>query len=330
MQVKLCKIPIQLNTVTPAIQSDWNDIFVLHKLQKGTDQPKIFITAYPIDLAPPINENDITSTFKSPNGSYSLASTADGRSMLTLASGAIICLPNLNQPFDLAKPISAEMFVSQEIIEKGQIEDVTFTLLAPLLRRFGIFIVHAFGAVHPTKPIAALIIGRSGQGKTTTGLALIKEGWRFLGNDAILLSKNDHNQIIAWPSPGKINLHPYSLTILGNSAFFPSDLKIGSDGKYHFPAETLVHQPTPHTFVNFQLFPQISNRQGACQFKKMSNTIALSRTMEQSVDHWDSQTLTQHFVFLEQLVSQAQSFQVTNTITLANYGEQLMAHSKAK
>ena len=52
--------------------------------------------------------------------------------------------------------------------------------------------------------------------------------------------------------------------------------------------------------------------------------------MEQSVDHWDSQTLTQHFAFLEQLVSQARSFQATNPADLSNYGKRLLDYLAIK
>ena len=324
------EIPIQLNTDIPDVYADWNDIFILHQHHEENVQSNVIIHASLLDETPLKDTCRPTVNFESSNGSYSLAYTTDGRSMLTVASGAVLCLPDLNQPFNFLEPISADMFVTQDIIEMGQIEDVTFTLLAPILRRYNIFIVHAFGVTHPTKPVATLIIGGSGQGKTTTGLSLINEGWRFLGNDAIFLSKNNQNQIIAWPSPGKINLHPKSLEILETTAFVPSYPRLGSDGKYHFSATSFANQTSPPAPVYLQLFPSVVYRRGESRFKKITASIALSQTLEQSVDHWDSQILVQHFSFLEQLTSQSHRIQAENTADLSNYGKRLMALLKAK
>ena len=97
IQVKLCDIPIELNTHIPAIHSDWDDIFVLQQ-HKTDAQPRIIIDAFLLDQAPPADQSRTITHFESPNGRYSLASTTNGRSMLTLASKAIICLPDEVEP----------------------------------------------------------------------------------------------------------------------------------------------------------------------------------------------------------------------------------------
>ncbi len=61
----------------------------------------------------------------------------------------------------------------------------TFTLLK-LLRPLGFYSLHAAGVVSPTG-LGLLIIGPSGSGKTTLALGLIRQGWGYLSDDAVLL-----------------------------------------------------------------------------------------------------------------------------------------------
>ncbi|MFK7801920.1 MAG: hypothetical protein AB8G95_09830 [Anaerolineae bacterium] len=328
MRIKLCDIPIALKTDIPKIQADWQAIFACHLQQQNNQQPAIEIQALPLDQAPPSDLNRPITQFESTNGTYQLALTTDGRSKLTLASGAIVTLPNLGLPYDKSQPIQSELYITPNLANFGQVEDITFALLAPIMRRFKVYIVHAFGVVHPTKPEAVLIIGRSGQGKTTTGLSLIEEGWKYLGNDAIFLSINAQGKIVAWPSPGQINLHPKSVTLLNQSQYLPKSLATGPNGKYHFSPQTFAQDKLGPTEVRLQLFPKIVNHAGKCQLEHLPNSIALSQTIEQSVDHWDTIAMEDHFTFLEQLNSQTKSFKAKNTTDLKSLSNALLNYSK--
>jgi hypothetical protein len=58
--------------------------------------------------------------------------------------------------------------------------------LLKLLRPLGLFSLHAAGVVAP-KGLGVLIIGASGSGKSTLTLTLIRQGWKYLSDDAVLL-----------------------------------------------------------------------------------------------------------------------------------------------
>jgi hypothetical protein len=59
--------------------------------------------------------------------------------------------------------------------------------LVILLHRHGLFALHANGVVK--EDTGVLIIGDSGCGKTTLTLSLIREGWRYLADDALMLRR---------------------------------------------------------------------------------------------------------------------------------------------
>ncbi len=58
------------------------------------------------------------------------------------------------------------------------------------LRRCGIYKLHAAGVVKPGSDKGALIIGDSGCGKSTLTIELASSGWRYLSDDALILSEN--------------------------------------------------------------------------------------------------------------------------------------------
>jgi hypothetical protein len=60
-----------------------------------------------------------------------------------------------------------------------------FTLLK-LLRSVGIYSLHAAGVV-TSKGLGLLIVGESGSGKSTLAIGLIRQGWRYLSDDALLI-----------------------------------------------------------------------------------------------------------------------------------------------
>jgi hypothetical protein len=60
--------------------------------------------------------------------------------------------------------------------------------LARLLRASQLYCLHAAGLVNPSGD-GVLVIGASGSGKTTLALALIRQGWRYLSDDAVLLHR---------------------------------------------------------------------------------------------------------------------------------------------
>lgn len=63
--------------------------------------------------------------------------------------------------------------------------------LAMLLRRQGLYGLHASGLVKEGRGL--LIVGSSGVGKTTLTLGLVREGWTYLSDDALMLRKDSED-----------------------------------------------------------------------------------------------------------------------------------------
>ena len=59
------------------------------------------------------------------------------------------------------------------------------------LRRFGLFDLHSAGVVNPESGKGVLIVGPSGNGKSTLALQLALAGWPYLSDDELLLSLVD-------------------------------------------------------------------------------------------------------------------------------------------
>ncbi|MEM9773261.1 MAG: hypothetical protein AAF902_01680 [Chloroflexota bacterium] len=319
MRVKICEIEVELESKIPAVCQEWQEIFVNHVCHPpNTQPPHIKIRANAIEEAPSITSFKNHQTFHSDDGTYSRSQSEENQTRLDLASGAIILFGHSrSKDFD-----RGELFLPKKLIQNGQVEDVTFALLAPIFRKFDIYIIHAFGAVHPYQPEAVLIIGPSGSGKTTSGLSLIEDGWHFLGNDAIFLSKNKDGEVIAWPSPGRINIHPSSIELLNQPDYLTDDLPIAPDGKYHLSSTILFnHEPTK-TPVRTLVFPQIS-LENRFSHQPISQSVALTKTMEQSIDNWDVNYLEKHLSFLQALIKQTRSYSTLLSTNLSQFSQQV-------
>jgi hypothetical protein len=73
-------------------------------------------------------------------------------------------------------------------------------ILGEVIRGSGRFLLHAACLVHPDVDECLLIFAPSGMGKTTTSLALARQGWRLGGDDAAILKiVRNEPQVFALP-----------------------------------------------------------------------------------------------------------------------------------
>jgi hypothetical protein len=88
-----------------------------------------------------------------------------------------------------------------------------FTIpLAELLKRMGLYMVHAAGLSVAGKGL--LVAGQSGAGKTTLAIALVRAGFGFLADDTVFLSSGERGlRILAFPD--EVDVTPHTLE------FFP-------------------------------------------------------------------------------------------------------------
>jgi|SoiMethySBSTD1v2_1073268.scaffolds.fasta_scaffold07985_8 hypothetical protein len=129
-----------------------------------------------------------TGEFKVPtNGSF--AFEADGVSgiedhdafYLSDGSSVFYLQPTLKQ---------ADAYLSPSFFDKSVLQQSNFWsfCLLKLLRTLGFFSLHAAGLVSPEGQ-GTLVVGAPGSGKSTLALGLIRNGWGFLSDDAVLVHR---------------------------------------------------------------------------------------------------------------------------------------------
>lgn len=111
--------------------------------------------------------------------------------------------------FDLAN--EARIWIpsqSQDIIE--QVEHQLVLLLARGWANAGWTPLHAGTLIPPGENRCALVCASSGAGKTTMLAALLRRGWRTLGDDKVLL-RREGDRVIARSLARRFHLHPSSV-----------------------------------------------------------------------------------------------------------------------
>lgn len=191
------------------------------------------------------------------------------------------------------------------IIDSGRFEDVIYTSLAPLLRRRGYFLVHAFAAARPDGQ-AVLITGPSRSGKTTAGLSLLLDGWQLLANDVALLERRPDG-IYCLPAPGDVGIRPLTFALLpGLDAFVgrPADATGAFNGAAHDLIGGRWALPAPITAVCLARV----QADAPTRIENASRALCLARLMEESMDRWDEATLSGHLEILQAVCEQSQTF----------------------
>lgn len=246
----------------------------------------------------------------------------NGRVWLHYHDGALLSVP-LGETTDTP---TITGYVTPKALAYGRFEDITFTSLAPLLRRRGYYLIHAFAASQNGR--AALIVGPSGSGKTTTGLNLLLHGWQLLSNDILLLEMRD-GQVFALPTPGGVNIRPQTLALLPQlHTFLPQRRQM--DGRCTLSGHELTGgQWAKPTIAGLILFPQVAARP-CSEVHRLNRAVALVRLLEESADRWDETTLAGHVDLLQALSRQTAVYDLQlgeDVDTLPTLIEQLAAKS---
>ncbi len=202
---------------------------------------------------------------------------------------------------ELDGPVALQ--VRRSSLFAARLEDFVFSSLAPLLRRRGLIMIHAFAVERDGG--ALLLVGESGSGKTTTGLTLTTRGWRYLANDVVLLCEEE-GSILALPTPGGVGLDARSLELL-------PDLGLTSAGagnsarKRYYSATELVSGWGSQTPASTILFTQLG-AEAETALTPTTRAVTLAHLMEASVDRWDTTGLGEHLRLLKLLSHQAAGF----------------------
>lgn len=194
----------------------------------------------------------------------------------------------------------------------GVFEDLLAIGLSPHLRRRGLFLIHAFAAVHSSETV--LIVGDIGAGKTTTGLALLRAGWKLLSNDSPVLREGQSGgspEVLAYPSL----LSAYLDSLLRfpelHRLITTNDLPPGGERrKIMFSAEEFFPNVwAERAPLGAILFPQIED--GASHtLEELSPPEALQMLLPHAVEQWDREMIPAHLALLNQAVQAAPAYRL--------------------
>lgn len=297
-RIDLHGLALTLRCDDPAVQAGWETIFAGFAGRPATaEQTPVELTLALVAALPPL-----------PPAAEARRLAAPGQrpiTIVTLPDGQLqIELPGVGRLTPAANRVAVT--IARRALDTNQLEDITLIALAPLLRRHGLYMVHAFGVAWEGR--ALLLVGRSGSGKTTTGLNLVRRGWDYLANDVVLL-RLENGRVTALAGPGAVSLTPQTLALLPALAQRLGPLPaLPPAGKWVLPANRLAGQGAPAA-VGLLAFPGVGS--GPTRLQPLPAALALAHLMEQSVDSWDAPALPAHLDLLQQLVGQAAAYELT-------------------
>jgi hypothetical protein len=218
-------------------------------------------------------------------------------------------------------------------------QDFWLFALMKLLRPMGIYGLHAAGLVAESG-LGLLVVGESGSGKSTLAIGLIRRGWRYLSDDAVLLrSRPSGVEALA------LRRHFY---VDSAAAGQYEDLALGEEKpdrqggrrkrigiEARFSAQR-ADACTPRVL----LFPRIVPREQSALIP-LDRAAALGRLMAQSGSQlFDRDTMQHHLTVLKTLLEQAMAYELeagsdlhrdpaglTHLIAQAQGGTQCLASS---
>lgn len=181
--------------------------------------------------------------------------------------------------------------------------------LLALLRARGLYALHAAALVNAAGG-GVLLVGASGTGKSTLTIGLVRDGWRYLSDDTVLLRRRPHAiEALALRKPFSVHVDAASEYLdlpLGPEPPCTDGIrKRRVDVRSAYPA-----QYCPNCRPTTLLFPRLVPG-GISALRPMSRTTALGRLLAQSgAELFDRRSLSSHLELLAQLVRQARSYEL--------------------
>ncbi len=235
---------------------------------------------------------------------------------------------------DLACGTTTGVLTPNALAAYGVFEDLIAIGLSPHFRRRGRFLIHAFAAAPPplqrTPPrsalplrshgpghrtgVAVLLVGDIGAGKTTTGLALLHDGWKLLSNDSPILTQtqtlnsNSHSALRVYAYPGLLSAYPDTLVRFPELASLAP--QAGTREKTLFAAEAVyadvwVDSAPPAAVV----FPQVESRADHT-LERLPAPEALRLLLPHAIEQWDREMIPAHLALLNQLVQSVPAYRL--------------------
>lgn len=275
----------------------WHAVFSLRPLDASTVAPAVTLNfnAPTQPISPPEPTGEITQT-----GSLQGWQTQRGYFLQCGTS----CL-NLDLPDGRGTGRLTADFWHHSLAEQREFFLLSFLVL---LRQYGYYGVHANGLVH--NGAGFLLIGESGSGKTTLTMSLVRSGWQFLADDALLLYQSDGG-VQAHALRRGLSCVPQTITrCTGSDALAKQSMDL-MDGKRLVDIEDIrpdcfIGQTIPQVL----LFPRVAGGTRS-RLVPLDETHAISALMRLSTGILTDRTsVVRQLAVLRQLVEQTRSYQL--------------------
>jgi len=181
--------------------------------------------------------------------------------------------------------------------------------LMKLFRQKGLYTLHGAGLVSPTNA-GVVITGPCGCGKSTLSIGLIRAGWGYLSDDALLL--RDVKQAVEI-----LALRKSFYVDEDNAQRYP-DLSPGTvvpDNAGGQRRQLALHeshpdQYLPQTTASILIFPRIVS-DPTSTLKPLSGAAALAKLLGESGGQlFDRRSMSQHLQLLKRLIEQTRAFEL--------------------
>jgi len=181
--------------------------------------------------------------------------------------------------------------------------------LIRLLRTLGLFSLHAAGLLTPDG-MGVLIVGSSGSGKSTLTIGLIRKGWGYLSDDAVLLRKHsDVVEVLAMrrhcfiDAQTPVDYSDFRLGEMVPDAMSGQRQRVYVDETY--PGQA-VSTCVPQVLVFSRIVPEPNST-----LQPMSRVDALKNLLTESAPQlFDQFTMAQHMEVLKTLLSQTKTYEL--------------------
>lgn len=302
MLIKLHEFILALSSDSPQVREAWAQLFapwVMIPEQEHSARTRIELSLTMAAQVP------------SPPAGTPAYSQAD-LAVYPAGAGFIIHLPRLGQLFVDPRARTVNGAITTAVMDRyGAFEDINAISLAPLLRRQGRALIHAFAAAHHDR--ALLLIGPNASGKTTTGLSLLAEGWKLIANDSPILGEQE-GRVAAFAYPGLLSagteaLHriPALRPALEDGTLAPrqNGWKITLAAEDHFESPWQEQAP-----VKALCLLELDRQGGhtAHRLTPLSPALALGRLLPHSVDRWDQEYLGFQIDLLTKMARQSPAY----------------------
>lgn len=208
---------------------------------------------------------------------------------------------------DGARGLVEGYFISPEAMHEDVRESFFHYALTELLKRRGLFTVHATALEYQGHGV--LIPGYSGQGKTTSFLSLLRSGFRYLSDDYPLLQDcGTHMELL--PFPMKIDVTDRTIEFfqeLRDAA--PEILKQGVWKKSFQPEDVYPNSIGTSCRPAMILFPHVVDIAHSC-LEPLSKSRALEAVMPQALRVYDPEVARREFQALSKLVQQVDCYRL--------------------